>query len=57
MYVYGFLEFHVYICVDVHMGSRRLNMGTRRLMCMHRPYMGPKCMYVGVQPVPWFLEK
>ena len=48
MYVYGVQEAHVYICVDLHMGPRRLNMGTRRLMYMYRPYMGPKCMYVGV---------
>ncbi len=48
MYVYGFQEAHAYICVDLHMGPRRLNMGTRRLMYMYRPYMGPKCMYVGV---------
>ena len=46
--IYGLQEAYVHICVGPHMGPRRLNMGTRRLMYMYGPYMGPICMYVCV---------
>ena len=39
MYVY------IYICVDSHMGPRRLKMGNKRLMYSCVPYMGQNvCM-------------